>query len=249
MKGFLAIAPIIASCALCLLAAAGCGENQILPPVTQRDTLRVAFQDGLQPNDSYFGTRDAVIKDGPTNAFYDGNFGTSPLDTLGIVPLGSALYERRLFLRMDLSGLAGCSAILDARLTLRIEPHVADSLVLELYGAEVPPSLPGSWVEGNGFVYEGVSWETADGTTAWTTPGGDFSYPPLDVQTVRADTAVTFELPGTVVLNWIRFPYMNNGVLIRSRYTGNGRYLLVHLRESGAAAYRPKLELAYFKSG
>jgi hypothetical protein len=236
-------------CAIGISIAAGCGEDQVLPPVTQRDTLRVAFQDGLLPGDSYFGTRDAVIKDGPTEAFLDGNFGTSPIDTLGIVLLGSGLFERRLLLRMDLSGLTGCSAILDARLTLRIEPHVADSLVLELYGAEVPPSLAGSWIEGNGYIDEGVSWRTADGATAWTTPGGDFSSPPLDVRTVRADTAVTFELPGSVVLSWIRLPYTNNGVLIRCRYTGTERYLLVKLREWGTAEYRPKLELAYFKSG
>ncbi len=234
---------------ICLLPATGCSDDGVRPPPTEQDTLTIAFQDGAEPTTSYFGTRDAVIKDGPAPEFYHSNFGGALHDTLGIVYLGSDYYERRLLIRMDVSDLKGCSSVLDARLSLRIESDLADSLVLKLYEAVVPPSLPGSWVEGTGGLFAGVSWYEADGATPWNTPGGDFSYLPLDEQTVRADTTVTFSLPGMLVLNWIRLPYTNNGVIIKARRAGGERYLLVHLRESTTAAYRPRLDLVYFKSG
>jgi hypothetical protein len=232
-----------------LLLATGCSDDSVRPPDTERDTLTIAFQDGAEPVTSYFGTRDAVIKDGPAPEFYHGNFGGAFNDTLGIVYLGSDYYERRLLLRMDVSDLTGCSSVLDARLSLRIESDIADSLVLKLYEAVVPPSLPDSWVEGTGGLFEGVSWHEADGATPWKTQGGDFAYPPLDEQTVRTDTTVTFSLPGMLVLSWIRLPYTNNGVIIKARDTGGERYILVHLRESTTTAFRPRLDLVYFKSG
>jgi hypothetical protein len=233
-----------------LLFTAGCSdENRIIPPPdSEPDTLEITFQDGVHPTGSYFGTRDAVLKDGPIPELIFGNFGAATDETLGVVYIGSGYYERRLLLRMDLSGLAGCSAVIDARLSLRIESDLTDSLVLDVYGAAVPAPVP-SWIEGTGGMNEGVSWYAADGATVWSNPGGDFVYPLLDEQTVRADSVVAFSLPGALVLNWIRNPSTNHGVLIKARDTDGERYVLVHLRESGTGAFRPKLELLYFKSG
>jgi len=239
------------ACLLGMLLAAGCGDDSGLPPpqYPDRDTLEVAFQDGVHPYETYFGTRDAVIKDGPSPAFINGNFGAEPRDTLGVVRAGSGYYERRLLVRMDLSGLSGCSAVIDARLSLRIESDLADPLVLEVYEVEVPPANPASWTEGTGELFAGVSWSTVDGTAPWVTAGGDYAIAMLDAQTVHADTAVTFALPGPLVLAWIKEPSTNHGVIIRARDTGDERYVLVHLRESSIAADRPKLELLYLKSG
>jgi hypothetical protein len=237
------------TCALVLLVAAGCGDDSgPLPPQnSERDTLEATFQDGVHPDGAYFGTRDAVIKNGPAAELVNGNFGTAVLDTLGIVFTGSDYYERRLLVRMDLSGLSGCSAVLDARLSISIESELADSFVLEAYELAVPQIIPGSWKEGTGGLFAGVSWWTADGATPWLTPGGDIPPAPLDEQTVRADSAVTFSLPGSLVLGWIREPSSNHGVLIRAR--GGERFVLARLRESTAAAERPMLRILYFKSG
>lgn len=241
----------VIACALGLLITAGCGEDSGLPPPqnSERDTLEVTFQDGVDPYGAYFGTRDAVIKNGPKPEFIDGNFGAVALDTLGTVFTGSDYYERRLLVRMDLSDLSGCSAVLDARLTLRIESQLVDSLVLEAYEVEVPQVIPGSWKEGTGGLFEGVSWRAADGVTPWLTPGGDIPYAPVDEQTVRADSVVTFSLPGALVLRWIRNPSSNHGVLIKASYTTGERFVLAYLRESNTAADRPMLEILYFKSG
>lgn len=246
MKPFAVIA-----CALGLLIATGCSEDNGFPPSqnSQRDTLEITFQDGVHPYETYFGTRDAVIKDGPKPEFVEGNFGAAVLDTLGTVYTGSDYYERRLLVRMDLSGLSGCSAVLDARLTLRIESQLADSLVLEAYEVEVPQVIPGSWEEGPGGRLEGVSWLTADGAKDWLMPGGDILYPPVDTQTVRADSVITFSLPGGLVLRWFREPSSNHGVLIKAAGTADERFVLVHSRESNTVAYRPRLEILYFKSG
>jgi hypothetical protein len=244
--------PVVSiACALGLLIVVGCGEDNGFPPSqnSQRDTLEITFQDGIHPYGTYFGTRDAVIKDGPKPEFVFGNFGAAVLDTLGTVYAGNDYYERRLLVRMDLSDLSGCAAVLDARLTLHIESQLVDSLVLEAYEVEVPPVIPGSWEEGTGGLYGGVSWNAADGAVPWSTPGGDVAYPPVDTQTVRADSVVTFSLPGGLVLRWIHAPLSNHGVLIKAAGTSGERFVLVHSRESRTPTYRPRLEILYFKSG
>lgn len=234
-----------------MLLAAGCGDDGGFPPSqdSDRDTLEIAFQDGTHPYDTYFGTRDAVIKNGPVPGLINGNFGAEPIDTVGIVHAGAGYYERRLLVRMDLSGFSGCSAVIDARLSLRIESDITDSLVLEMYEVVVPPAIPGSWAEGTGDLFAGVSWCTVDGAAPWTTPGGDFPDVVLDAQTVRDDSTVTFSLPGGLVLSWVQKSSTNHGIIIRARDNAGERFVLVHLRESSTPAYRPKLELLYFKSG
>lgn len=239
------------ACVLGLLVAAGCADDTgFTPPQNPEwDTLQITFQDGLHPYGTYLGTRDAVIKNGPTPELVEENFGAAALDTLGFVYTGDDYYQRRLLVRMNLTGLGGCWAVLDARLTLRVESAHVDSLVLEAYEVTVPDVVPGSWKEGTGGRLTGVTWLTADGAKDWLEAGGDIVYPPVDTQTVRADSSVTFSLPGALVLRWIRDPSSNHGVLIKAAGVTGERFLLVHERESTTAALRPRLEIVYFESG
>ena len=161
---------------------------------------------------------------------------------------GDGPRERRLLVRMDLSGLSGCSAVIDARLSLRIESIAADSLVLEVFEVDVPDAYPG-WAEGTGGLSAGVSWLTVDGAAPWTTEGGDYVIAALDTQTVRADSVVTFALPGWLVLGWIQQPSSNDGVIVKAADASREHFALMHLRESGDPALRPRLDLLYFKSG
>jgi hypothetical protein len=236
------------SAVLLCAVAAGCSNNdQVVNPPFHLDTLTVAFQDGVSPSTSYSGTRDAVLKDGPTIALSNGNFGFVPVDTIGVVQLGYGLYERRLILRMDLSQITGCSKVIEATLSIHVAPPGPDSLTLEAYRVLRPAG--NSWVEGIGGLAAGVSWATVDGAEPWTTPGGDYDPTPLDLRTIATDSVFTFSLPPALVLTWIKQPLTNHGVIIASGDAATPRFTTVFLRESAAARLRPRMQIVYIKGG
>jgi hypothetical protein len=232
--------------ALCLVAA-GCGtDGGIVEVPFHIDTLAVDFQDGVSPDASYAGTRDAILKDGPTGSFRDWNFGSVPCDTIGVVQLGYDLYERRLIVLMDLSWITGCSRVLRATLSIHVEPQ-PDSLTLEAYQVLRPAG--NSWVEGIGGPAAGVSWTTVDGGEPWTTPGGTVDPTPLDLETIADDSVFTFSLPPALVLVWIKQPSTNHGVIIASGDITTARFTTVFLRESTVARLRPRMEVVYTTGG
>ena len=107
--------------AVALLAGIGC-DSTTGPPPGNSDTVTVVFRDGAEPLPSYTGTRDAVIRDGPSVAMRTRNEGSSPLDTLGNVSIGESLYERRLLLRFDLTSITDCGTVTGALLTISVAP-------------------------------------------------------------------------------------------------------------------------------
>ena len=163
---------ILAGAAFLLLA--GCSEesDRILPPPAPNDTITIAFQDGVSPYLSYLGTRDAILKDGPTWELRNGNFGHVYLDTLGACELAGEPTERRLLLRFDLSAVTNCASVVESRIELRIEAGEGDSITLGAFEAAVPSGYSGSWVEGFGGTGGGASWYAIDGAVPWETEGG-----------------------------------------------------------------------------
>ena len=238
---------------LCLVSAgtalllACCSDGPTAPP--EPDTLRAVFRDGTDPFGGYYGTRDAVIKDGPSPALYLTNFGTRPLDTLGVVDLAGSLYERRLLVRFDLSSISSCAEVVEAALTLHVMPEDTAALELLAFEATVPGLVPLSWAEGTGGFQQGVSWTTVDGTASWNSEGGDFFLSAMDARTVRGDSSVTFELDGGTVRSWIVEPGTNHGVLVMDGGGAGERFLRVNMREAADPSRRPRLVIRYRPGG
>jgi len=230
----------------------GCSEKErpiVIPWPPTQDTVTVVLQDGVSPGPSYFGTRDAILKDGPNYSYKNGNFGHVSLDTIGTVYLIDRFFENRLILRMDLSHITNCAKVIQAHLSISIEPNYPDSLAFEIYEVAIPPVFVGSWFEGVGGVGGGVSWNTIDGAVPWSEEGGDFRAIPFDEVTVRGDSVVTFALPDSVPTKWIRYPTENHGIIVRTWETTREGFTLVHLRESRCPELRPRFELTYLESG
>jgi len=236
----------VTAVAFCLAALAGCSDDE-LAPSTGSDTIRVAFQDGVSPSASYRGTTDAVLKNDPDPAAANTNFGSVSSDTLGSVPLSTAFYERRLIVRMDISSITSCSAVISARLSIRVVPPAPDSITLEAHPVNLPTWK--QWTEGLGGVQNGVSWSTIDGAVPWTLAGGDFFASVLDEQTVTGDSVVTFSLSPALVKEWILTPASNHGIVIKTTDVSRARYAIVFERENSRGARRPRLEIAYLPGG
>jgi hypothetical protein len=234
-----------AAAALAVLAGTGCDSSSTGPGET--DTVTVVFRDGSSPLPTYLGTSDAVIKNGPYYATRNGNYGTRPVDTLGVVDTDGLLYEQRMLVRFDLTSITDCGTVVSAILTLSVTPEDTNRTIwLDAWEATVPEIYPSSWVEG--FLDEGVSWETLDGVSEWTTEGGDV-LGLMDSKEVKADTVVTFELDPVRVETWIKMERKNHGVLLRTRPSGEEAFLHAYMRESAAAALRPELYIRYVKGG
>jgi hypothetical protein len=240
-----ALAAVIV-CSLGIGALAGCSDDEVAPqgPV---DTIRVAFQDGVSPSASYRGTADAVLKDDPNPATANTNYGAASSDTLGSAPLSAAFYERRLIVRMDISSITDCSSVVSARLSICVVPPVPDSLTLRAHLVNMPGWK--QWTEGFGGAANGASWATIDGTDPWQSPGGDFFIAVIDEQTVSSDSVVTFVLSPALVMEWIRNPSSNHGIVIKTTDVTRSRHTTVFQREYGNAIRRPRLEIAYLPGG
>lgn len=242
LKGFF---PLL----ILLLLAAGCSENNksIFFDPGNGESETVEFQDGVLPDPSYTGTRDAFLKDGPGLDNY--NFGLMSSDTVGYRLLTASYYESRYIIQFDISALSGCAEIDSAALFLRLSLPSADSLVLEAYEATVPQVMPGTWLEGVGGLRGGVSWQTVDGSIPWDTWGGDLVGAPLDSATVVQDTVMSFEIPNDLVFRWIEDPLSNHGIVVRLVGTFPGEHITLHARESAVPAVRPRLMIEYIPGG
>ncbi len=225
---------------------AGCSDGDRVVDPAQQDTVTVAFQDLVSPSIVYAGTSDAILKDGPATQFRNGNFGAVSSDTIGAVRLGSAVYSRRLILRMDLSSIKNCSRVIRATLTIHTTPPEHGSVLLGAF--LVSSEASDAWIEGIGGLGAGVSWTTVDGGVPWKTEGGDFDRWRLDVESAATDTTYTFTLPAHAVLGWINDPRSNHGVIILSpgpATADTGSWTTVFMREHQEARLHPRLEIAY----
>jgi hypothetical protein len=237
---------LVSAASLCLAALAGCGDDEVSPS-PDSDLIHIAFQDGVSPMVSYNGTADAVLKSDPDAAAANVNFGTAPSDTLGSVLLSTAFHERRLIIRMDISSITNCSAVVSARLSIHITPPAPDSMPLEAHLINMPNWK--QWTEGYGGPANGVSWSTFNGQALWLSAGGDFFSAVIGEQTVSSDSVVTFSLSPASVMEWIKTPASNHGIIIKTTDVTRALSAIVFQREYGLAARRPRLEIAYRPGG
>jgi hypothetical protein len=234
-------------CAIVALFGCSKGDDTVVPGAAAPETLSVFFQDGVSPVVSYRGTEDAVLKNGPTNEFRNGNFGTMEFDTVGVCRLGERSYERRLIVRMDLSRITNCSKVLAAKLSLRVVPPAADAIRIEAHRVDLASWQ--EWIEGTGGVFGGVSWTTLDGTAPWKTEGGDYEALPFDQTTASTDSTLILSLPPSVAAGWIEQPGTNHGIIVKAADAFVERPLVVFMREYGRPDWRPRFDLTYIKGG
>ncbi len=243
------------SAALFVLAAAwflstlsGCSEDSDSIYFDPSPRLEeISFQDGTYPSSRYSGTRDAFLKEG--NPFSNHNFGTTPQDTVGHLYLTDRYFERRMIVRFDLTSITDCGEVLSAELQLHFSSTSSDTLILRAYGVTIPDILAASWLEGIGGLAGGVSWFTVDGAIPWDTEGGQLVGPPVETIVASSDTLISFALSNSMVLEWIKNPETNHGVMIRLAETLSEEFLILHARESLESDERPLLSIEYLKGG
>jgi hypothetical protein len=236
-----------------LMPMGGCGDNDTITfPGVDGTPVLVSFQDGVDPDSSYSGTRDAFLKEGlyPNSE----NYGHMNSDTVGSLELVPGRYfERRFIVRMDLTSITDCAYVTGAILHLHVSPVIsfpADTMTFESYEVTVPEVLTGSWPEGTGGTEGGVSWSYVDGDVRWDQEGGDIAPAPFDSATVAADDSViSFPVPNALVLRWISEPETNHGVVIKPAVSQGVHARIFHTRESSEPVDRPRLEIEYLRGG
>lgn len=216
-------------------------------------TQEIVLQQGVRPDASYDGCRDALISlAGP-------GVNVGGLENLEIFWADDQ--HRRSLLWFDLSPLPDDARIEDA--------------VLELYryGGDAPAAMTivvnrvtRPWLEGSGwnlwpeppYIPDGVTWLIASPGTPWTTPGGDFD----DTTDFGHGTNGVVDLNilpvgmanGWVRLNvtplvraWVEHDVPNDGLLVRPINVNGGEYAYhyYYSRDYETASLRPKLTIRY----
>jgi hypothetical protein len=136
-------------------------------------------------------------------------------------------------LRFDVSSIPPGTLITGARLNVtRLDngDEVLGPLQVRLLGE--------TWIEGTSVAGSGASWNTRDGSTTWTMPGGTTTQTLI---TVTPETmGIEIVLPPAVVQSWVDSPATNAGLLLTVGVPGAHMHL--HSRESSNdPAARPEL--------
>lgn len=175
------------------------------------------------------------------SAKVDINNGANPRLTLN----ASSTSKARPLIKFDLSAIPAGSEITAATLSLYQETtgSVGSSPPNPVYNLH---RVTRAWVEGTKMgtqTADGATWNSTDGSAAWTTPGGDFD----PAVAATAPAAATLEWRtwdvGALVANWVNGAYPNHGMLVDG--VGTISTLGFASSDNGTAANRPKLEVSF----
>lgn len=164
-----------------------------------------------------------------------------------------ALGVCRALVKFDLSALPdGITAISEAKISLNYYGYYGvngTTLTIEMH------SMTTDWTEGNGVgdVYSagsGASWNTKDGSTPWTTPGGD--YDAATISTVSLPVQSSPEPWGfydweatNLVQQWVDQSKPNYGVMFKYDSENINNYAVFASSDINTATDRPKLTITY----
>ncbi len=145
----------------------------------------------------------------------------------------------RSLLQFDLSSIPKGANILNAELNLWLA-SVANNLTVNVDIHEVTKS----WTE------SGATWNTANGSTAWTNPGGDFNatrVATLGVD-VLTDLSVNYRWTITDLVNkWYKTPSTNRGMILKSNNeTTNSWKKFISSDNTQNSNYTPLLAVTYY---
>jgi len=216
------------------------GQGQ--PAPHQAASTTVVFQHGVSPDAGYNGASDVIIaRDADANANLGG------MENLEVF-FGDE-ENRSSLMRWDISALPSDITIESATVELyHSENGASNDMLVELY------RVTGAWVEGTGYEInpgvgytpDGATWATSDGSTPWTTPGGDYAATALDQITLADDLGDGWiSLDATAAVQaWVAGSAPNYGLLLRS-LSGEYTYHYFHSREAATANLRPRLVVTY----
>ncbi|MDH3589124.1 MAG: DNRLRE domain-containing protein, partial [Gammaproteobacteria bacterium] len=172
--------------------------------------------------------------DAMLDSFYPRNYGGQDFVQVNEDP---SWYQRPLF-RFGLGGVPARAKVLSAKLELRLRNIVVP-------GNATVHRVTRSWVEGTKSgtgTSDGADWDTYDGTSSWTTAGGDFDATAVaDAKVTSTDTWINWEI-GPLVEDWLAGE-ANNGLMIKS--DGVLQEAEFYSREEVDATLRPKLTIIY----
>ena len=196
------------------------------------DTMLKSFQDGLAPDPSYAGTRDAYIRQASATTAH-GLETTLQVD--GDDPSGSG-NDMNILLAWDVSAIPPGAVVIDAGIELQVTNPSSGSYTCY--------ALQRGWIEAE------TTWNQAASSTPWETPGaaGGADRGGTALCTVTAGVvgplAVPLNAAGIAAVQaWVDNPAGNHGLLIGNPATTDGADF--HARESGDAMARPRLNVTY----
>ena len=196
------------------------------------DIMTASFQDGLEPDPGYDGTRDAYIREASADTAH-GLETTLQVD--GSEPSGSTT-DMNIVLGWDTGSIPTDAIVQDAHFSLQVTN--ASSGSYQCYG------LLTAWNQGE------VTWNQGSSGVGWGAPGAaSGSDRGTDVLcTVSAGSTgtlnVNFTTEGLAFLQtWVNDPTANHGLVIANPSTSDGADF--HSSESATTLSRPKLTVTY----
>lgn len=177
-------------------------------------------------------------------AFPKKNYGA---DVVLVLQPGS---NSRGLVKFDLSAIPNPQWINRSEVWMRPSPGLTGGIQANISVFQVTTD----WIEGTGSgspSHDGVTWETTDGTTPWTTPGGDFnSVPEFTLMNVTNVPDWHKWNITRLVKEWINGTTLNAGVLFETHFGGFiADEKVFYSKEYAGVADRPKLVVYYNSSG
>jgi len=168
------------------------------------------------------------------------NNGANAFITVGKTP-GNGEKRNRGLLLFNISGIPANSIINSAQLILTMNSPTGQIINIH--------RVTRGWVEGTGvnaITNDGATWNTYDGTNAWTTAGGDFdSFIFASNSTTVIDGTLEFDIKN-LVEGWVNGTWPNYGVLLKhNNETVNGNDLIYSSDYVTDPTKRPKLTVTY----
>jgi RHS repeat-associated protein len=220
------------------------GSSWILSVDTSASWLREMLASGavaVDPTLEVSGTQECEITaDTPTRGYCASTEFQVGYDSTHMVHHGLEQF--------NLSSLPAAALILNAKLGLYVEAKsTSNSKAVGVYRVTKP------WTTS-------ATWETYDGTHAWSTHGGDYANPETKSDasvnpSVGASTGWYYWYPTRMVQEWINGTnapegegYANQGLIVKDK-TDNETKNLLSIASSNAASHKPYIEIAYEPRG
>ncbi|MFK8026611.1 MAG: LamG-like jellyroll fold domain-containing protein [Gammaproteobacteria bacterium] len=138
----------------------------------------------------------------------------------------------RSLIQFDLSSLPTSIKIDSAILELYLHDNVGPEDTVEAH------ALTRSWTE------DGVTWETYDGVTSWTSPGGDYENQSVAEFVTSGVGWHSLDIT-SLTQKWTDGEFPNNGVILLSEASSGAKRKKYHSSDEKEATLRPKLTITY----
>ena len=156
----------------------------------------------------------------------------------------SSSANRRVLVRMSGGSLPPSgSAVKSGNLSLYMSTAPTSS---RTYGAYRITNS--NWTEGTGAAGSGATWNTYNGTNAWTSAGGDFATVTGTSTTGTTNgVRITWNILADVQ-GWVNGTYSNNGTLIKDQTESSSGYTAsFSSKEDATSGNRPQLAVSYLQ--